>query len=119
MTPDELTRLRELHEQASPAPWEIEPYIEGQEPSNPVIDSIASLEGPIISQLGCGCCDVGLESNRLANFELAVEARNALPHLLGHIDRLTRRLEIAEKRLGRVARNHPAAYEDALAGDTQ
>lgn len=119
MTPDELTRLRELHEQASPAPWEIEPYIEGQEPSNPVIDSIASLEGPIISQLGCGCCDVGLESNRLANFELTIEARNALPGLLDHIDRLTRRVEIYEARLGRVARNHPEAYEQALAGDTQ
>lgn len=119
MTPAELIRLRELHEQASPAPWEIEPYIEGQEPSNPVIDSIASLEGPIISQLGCGCCDFGLESSRMANFELTVEARNALPHLLEHIDRLTRRLEIYEARLGRVARNHPAAYEQALAGDDQ
>lgn len=119
MTPDELTRLRELHEQASPAPWEIEPYIEGQEPSNPVIDSVASLEGPIISQLGCGCCDVGLESNRLANFELTIEARNALPGLLDHIDRLTRRVEIYEARLGRVARTHPEAYAEALVGDAQ
>lgn len=119
MTPDELTRLRQLHEQASPAPWEIEPYIEGQEQINPVIDSIANHKELIISQLGCGCCDVGLVSASMANFELTVEARNALPHLLGHIDRLTRRLEIAEKRLGRVARNHPEAYAQALEGDTQ
>lgn len=75
MTPDELTRLRELHEKASPVPT--------------------------------------------ANFVLTVEARNALPGLLDHIDRLTRRLEIYEARLGRVARNHPEAYEQALAGDTQ
>lgn len=119
MTPDELNSLKELHEQATPAPWEIEPYIEGQEPSNPVIYSITSLEGPIISQLGCGCCDIGLESNRLANFELTVEARNALPGLLDHIDKLTRRLEILSQRLGRVARNHPAAYAQALAGDSE
>lgn len=119
MTPDELTRLRELHEQASPAPWEIKPYIEGPDPNNRVIDSIVNPEEHIISQLGCGCCDIGLISASMANFELTVEARNALPHLLGHIDRLTRRLEIAEKRLGHVARNHPETYEQALAGDTQ
>lgn len=119
MTPDELTRLRELHEQASPAPWEIEPYIEGPDPNNRVIDSIANPEEHIISQLGCGCCDIGLISASMANFELTVEARNALPGLLDHIDKLTRRLEIYEARLGRVARNHPAVYEDALEGDTQ
>lgn len=43
----------------------------------------------------------------------------ALPDLLDHIDKLTRRLEILSQRLGRIARNHPEAYSQALGGGTK
>lgn len=109
MTPDELTRLRELHEQASPAPWHIEP----------VEKMIVNGDEETGEEVGA-CFYRNSRSKKVkANRALITEARNALPHLLGHIDRLTRRLEIAEKRLGRVARNHPEAYAQALAGDAQ
>lgn len=103
MTPDELTRLRELHDQASPAPWADS------------IDIIRDANGETV----IGDWDSPIKDMTDENLSMVIVARNALPHLLGHIDRLTRRLEIAEARLGRVARNHPAVYEQALAGDDQ
>ncbi|WP_237220410.1 hypothetical protein [Rothia nasimurium] len=107
MTPDELNSLRELHEQASPAPW--------------VLNACCCSE--IVDTNDLQILGLSYEGDTIAENDpdatLAVEARNALPCLLAHIDRLTRRLEIYEARLGRVARNHPEAYAQALAGDTQ
>lgn len=120
MTPDELTRLKELHEQASPAPWLIDYDTEPRTDSDNVISALKGAHGEyIIEQWGCGCCGIGLEAKNPTDFELAVENRNALPGLLDHIDKLTRRLEIYEARLGRVARSNPDAYAEALAGDAQ
>lgn len=102
MTPDELTRLRELHEKARPAPWYFNIFGDRAE----IVDD----EGYLVLEMG---------RPGTRNGNLVAEARNALPHLLEHIDRLTRRLEIYEARLGRVARTHPEAYEQALAGGDQ
>lgn len=105
MTPDELTRLRELEASATPAPWYFNTF--------GVRAEIVDDEDDLVLEASA------MDAQEHHDGHLLIEARNALPHLLGHIDRLTRRLEIAEKRLGRVARNHPEAYEDALAGDAQ
>lgn len=105
MTPDELTRLRELHEKASPAPWYFNIFGHRAE----IVDD----EEDLVLEASA------MDAQECHDGHLLIEARNALPGLLAHIDRLTRRLEIAEKRLGRVARTHPAVYEQALAGDTQ
>ena len=121
MTPDELTRLRELHEQLPPAPW--------QEPGNPenydLPDLITDRDGGIIAE-GAGQWESYQSYLDTAGPVLLMELRNALPALLGHIDRLTQRAERAEARaeraearLARINRTHPAVYEQALAGDTQ
>lgn len=102
MTPDELTRLRELHEQARPAPWYFNIFGDRAE----IVDD----EGYLVLEMG---------RPGTRNGNLVAEARNALPHLLEHIDKLTQRAERAEARLARINRAHPEAYEDALAGDTQ
>ncbi len=107
MTPDELTRLRQLHEQASPAPWYIEPVekmiVHGDDETGEEV----------------GACFYGNSRSKKvkANRALITEARNALPGLLDHIDRLTQRAERAEARLARINRTNPAVYEQALGGD--
>lgn len=110
MTPDELTRLRELHEQASPAPWKYEAI---QLPDGDYYSSLKDADGGLILD------DWAVEQMSEEDSDFVLETRNALPGLLDHIDRQARRLEIAEARLGRVARNHPAVYEEALAGGDQ
>lgn len=107
MTPDELTRLRELHEKARPAPWVLNACCCSE------IADANDLQILGLSHEG----DTITENDPDAT--LAVENRNALPGLLDHIDRLTKRLEILSQRLGRVARNHPEAYAQALAGDSE
>lgn len=110
MTPDELTRLRQLHKQASPAPWwYATEHLTDEESRTQLRDRNGRqlLDSVDTSQLS------------YADMELISETRNALPYLLGQIDDLIQRAERAEARLGRVARNHPEAYEQALAGDTQ
>ncbi|WP_237196889.1 hypothetical protein [Rothia nasimurium] len=102
MTPDELTRLRELHDAARPAPWYFNIFGQRAE----IVDD----EGYLVIEMG---------RPGTGNGNLVAEARNSLPALLEHIDRLTRRLGIYEARLGRVARNDPEAYAQALAGDAQ
>lgn len=109
MTPDELDRLRELHEKATPAPWHIAPVekiiVYGDEETG--------------EEVGACFYRNGRGKKATANRALITEARNALPDLLQHIDRLTQRAERAEARLARINRAHPEAYEQALAGDTQ
>lgn len=95
ITQEELDRLRQLHEQASPGPWEIRPHENPESASQRgyAIDSITNPEQIVIGQLGCGCCDIGLESESLANFQLIIQARNALPALLDEITYLQAELE--------------------------
>lgn len=110
MTPDELNSLKELHEKASPAPWK---YEATQLPDGDYYSRLKDADGGLILD------DWAVEQMSEEDSYFVLEARNAVPGLLDHIDRLTRRVEIYEARLGRVARNHPAVYEQALAGDDQ
>lgn len=111
MTPDELTDLRELHEQASPAPWSYQIL--------PVNLRTGDQDSCLVDSTGEEFATNVDEQLSAKDFDVMLEARNALPHLLGHIDRLTRRAERAEQRLARINRAHPAVYEQALAGDSQ
>lgn len=104
MTPEELARLRELHETASPAPWYIEPVEE-------MLVHGTAEDG---EEVGATYYHRGKSRREKANRKLLTEARNALPHLLEHIDKLTQRAERAEARLARINRAHPAVYEEAL-----
>ena len=64
MTRIDLSALRTLAEAASPGPWAIEPHPYGNSPARSihVADRDAD-EFPVVSQLGCGCCDVGLDAD--------------------------------------------------------
>ena len=64
MTRIDLTALRTLAQSATPGPWAIEPHPFGNSPARSihVADRDAD-EFPVVSQLGCGCCDVGLDAD--------------------------------------------------------
>ena len=64
MTRIDLTALRTLAEAAAPGPWAIEPHPFGNSPARSihVADRDAD-EFPVVEQLGCGCCDVGLDAD--------------------------------------------------------
>lgn len=85
MTQEELDRLRQLHEQASPGPWGwvIRQGLCGEYTSR-------IMRGPqtIIGD-GYGALDGAKEED----LDLLVEARNALPALLDEISRLQAELE--------------------------
>lgn len=118
MTPDELTRLRELEASAYQEPLKVRTGCMGDLAT---IDITTEDEAyPPFARLWCNTL-MGFQPlpPHDAVVEKLVGSYNALPGLLDHIDRLTRRLEIYEARLGRVARHHPEAYAQALAGDTQ
>lgn len=84
MSPEELDRLRHLHEQLPPAPW--------QEPGNPanhdMPDLITDRDGDIIVE-GAGQWESYQSHLETPAPVLLMELRNALPHLLAEIDRLT------------------------------
>lgn len=110
-----IEHLRRLDQVASPAPWGLEPYRDGgveeeEETSEPKVHSIANHQEDVIAQLGCGCCDTGLGAPSMANFEIAVEARNAIPALLAEIERLT------EENLKLKRENHLAWSKGHAAG---
>ena len=103
-----IDHLRELDAKASPAPWSY--LILPVDPHTGIQDSVL-LDG------------AGLEFSTNAedaftrnDFNVMLEARNALPELLAEIERLNNHLSIANARLGRVAASYPEAYEAALEG---
>lgn len=108
MTPDELNRLRELHEQATPGPW----YLNTFGPCTEIVDS----EDDLVLELGRTSLMTNQERE---DTTFAVETCNALPHLLDHIEKVTQRAERAEELLARINRAHPEAYAQALAGGDQ
>lgn len=109
MTPDELTDLRELHEQASPAPWATNTWVgdDGEYRSQ-----IEAASGAVILS------EYAADALSTPDHQMIREARNALPGLLGYIESLTWRAEHAEARLARINRTHPEIYEQALAAST-
>ncbi|HIY94962.1 MAG TPA: hypothetical protein H9821_04770 [Candidatus Rothia avicola] len=107
MTPDELTRLRQLHEQASPAPWHFNTF--------GYLADIVDDESEIVLELGPSAL---LDEGERQDATLMVEARNALSALLDTNEKLTQRAERAEALLARINRAHPEIYEQALAAST-
>lgn len=109
MTPDELSDLHELHEQASPAPWVTNTWIDDDGDYQAQIE--AANGHIVLSQYAT-------EVLPIQNHQMIREARNTLPALLDHIDKLTKRAERAEQRLARINREHPEIYEQALTAST-
>ena len=108
-----ITRLRELDQTASRAPWEAWGFDK---------DEQTSIEHPMGDVLkrgerGHGHMREDVTWLREADADLITETRNALPVLLAEIERRGTRLGIAEARLDRVAASHPDAYLAALEGD--
>lgn len=108
-----INHLRELDQEASPAPWSYNPWS-------------ANSSGEVTQNITYGWGEeeeilIGEVSYLLTEHdaEMIAESRNALPLLIAEIDRLTTRLSIAEARLGHVASNHPGAYLEALCGDEE
>lgn len=82
MTPDELTRLRELDAKASPAPWSYNPWS-------------ANSSGEVTQNITYGWGEeeeilIGEVSYLLieSDAEMIAESRNAIPALLAEIERL-------------------------------
>lgn len=93
LTPERIARLRELHEAATPGPWQRAEEFNGTEESWDVNAEGGALE--------VAFCPEGLDpvdrARTVADAELIAEARNALPDLLaaiegvrGYADRLIR-----------------------------
>lgn len=119
MTPDELTRLRELNESAYQKPLKVRTgFIAGDRATIDITTEDYAYP-PFVRLWSHPLMDYEQIPPHDAVVEKLVGSYNALPDMLDHIDRLTRRLEIYEARLGRVARTHPEAYGQALAGDAQ
>lgn len=81
MTNDELKRLRELADAATPGPWRASGSI--------VRAGTAPGEGPIVHEGG------RVTDASMANADLIAAARAALPALLDEIERLQEELRVA------------------------
>lgn len=90
-------QLRELHEQARPAPWYFNIFGDRAE----IVDD----EGYLVLEMG---------RPGTRNGNLVAEARNALPALLAEIERLQERERILSARLARVNEIAPITYQLAL-----
>lgn len=119
MTPDELTRLRELNESAYQEPLKVRTGFMAGDRVTIDITTEDYAYPPFVRLWSHPLMDYEQIPPQEGVVEKLVGSYNALPGLLDHIDRLTRRVEIYEARLGRVARNHPEVYEQALAGGDQ
>jgi hypothetical protein len=83
LTPEHLARLRQLHEYATPGPWEQAPWFTNTIlPKRWVDGDAADIEpeqrGPFTS----------IHAHKVADADLITEARNALPALLDEIESL-------------------------------
>ena len=79
-----MNRLDEIEARANaatPGPWEVKPY-DGwhKESDNEISSFVGPGEATIVEQLGCGCCDVGLEVTP-ADAELIAHSRTDVPAL--------------------------------------
>lgn len=61
---EDLNELRKIAEQATPGPWKAETHCAYTEDKYHAVYSVDAGDSPVISQLGCGCCDVGLEVSK-------------------------------------------------------
>lgn len=107
-----INRLRELDQEALPAPWWLGDNEWGH---HAILCEYGESVEVVIDTLWEG----EPMGDNDPDLQLILEARNSLPDLLAEIGRMGTRLSIAEARLGRVAAHHPEAYLAALEGDKE
>lgn len=90
-----MNRLNEIEARANAAtegPWEVKPY-KGLAEDGDYVDSIVgSSQESIVYQLGCGCCDIGLEVAH-PDAEFIAAARTDVPWLLEQVGLRDKALE--------------------------
>ena len=87
-----LARIRRQADAATEGPWEVKPY-KGLAEDGDYVDSIVgSSQESIVYQLGCGCCDIGLEVAH-PDAEFIAAARTDVPWLLEQVERRDKALE--------------------------
>lgn len=83
-----LNRIRQQADAASSGPWEVKPYYEGApEEANYVNSIVGPSQAIIIEQLGCGCCDVGLDVKH-ADAEFIAASRTTVPALAAALEKV-------------------------------
>ena len=84
-----LARIRRRADAATEGPWEVKPY-KGLAEDGDYVDSIVgSSQESIVYQLGCGCCDIGLEVAH-PDAEFIAAARTDVPALLDALEKVLR-----------------------------
>ena len=87
-----LARIRKQANAATEGPWEVKPY-KGLAEDGDYVDSIVgSSQESIVYQLGCGCCDIGLEVAH-PDAEFIAAARTDVPWLLEQVGLRDKALE--------------------------
>ena len=85
-----MNRLNEIEARANAAtegPWEVKPY-KGLAEDGDYVDSIVgSSQESIVYQLGCGCCDIGLEVAH-PDAEFIAAARTNVPALVDALEKV-------------------------------
>ncbi|MFW0183796.1 hypothetical protein ACN082_09895 [Rothia sp. CCM 9417] len=109
-TPELHARLRELHQQASPAPWESSNHGPGKR------TYIEHPDGDVLNHDERG---TGHEREDIAwvseeDGRVIVEYRNAVPALIADHEATARKLAIYEKRMAYIAENYPLVHADVL-----
>ena len=97
-----MNRLDKIEARANAAtegPWEVKPYNGWHDASDEIDSFVGPSDATIVEQLGCGCCDVGLEVSP-TDAEFIAHARTDVPWLLEQVDR-------RDKALEKVLRLHP------------
>ena len=106
-----LARIRKQANAATEGPWEVKPY-KGLAEDGDYVDSIVgSSQESIVYQLGCGCCDIGLEVAH-PDAEFIAAARTDVPWLLEQV-------ELRDKALEAALNEHPIGVFHSFAGDIQ
>ena len=79
-----MNRLDKIEARANAAtegPWEVKPYNGWHEASDEIDSFVGPSDATIVEQLGCGCCDVGLEVSP-TDAEFIAHARTDVPALV-------------------------------------
>ena len=106
-----LARIRKQANAATEGPWEVKPY-KGLAEDGDYVDSIVgSSQESIVYQLGCGCCDIGLEVAH-PDAEFIAASRTDVPWLLEQV-------ELRDKALEAALNEHPIGVFHSFAGDIQ
>ena len=79
-----MNRLDKIEARANAAtegPWEVKPYNGWHDASDEIDSFVGPSDATIVEQLGCGCCDVGLEVSP-TDAEFIAHARTDVPALI-------------------------------------